>query len=384
MAVLVLAAARLAAWQDPFNDWSAQGYLQILQVDRPASGRPPVGPLNDVGQGAGAGGYTWDGPYARMLDLSISGPLGWKGFSAVLETQDYLGNPTLADMYVRWDVLGGSLRVGQTYLAFGVEDQTDYNALVGIQRGLMYGFDNYGSTQPWGLQLMDLRGMGARWDQRRTLWGPLEAIGEAGVSDFGGGEVYRAAAGVMGRAALRVHQAWFSLEAAYSGLEASARLIGPAPAFAPLGAASGAAFVPSADLAGRQILKTWGPDARLDLGPLHALGEWAQQSLGPGWTRGGSQVSLWLDLDTWLRGLGVPKGFQRAYLYAQWEQAGSSFSDGIHLGNALYESSTYGVRLPLGWRPASLKVEYLQVSSAAFGGTLPDGRIVQTQFQLEL
>ncbi len=151
----------------------------------------------------------------------------------------------------------------------------------------------------------------------------------------------------------------------------------------PLGAAEGAAFQKTADLEGSADILTWGPDLRLDAGSVHGRGEMAVQSL-QGLLRGGGQLTASLDLDGLLRRLGAPRGWTRADLYAKWEQAWSDFGDSIHLAHSLYRATTYGLGLPLGWTPLSLKLEFLDVSNDAYGGILPDGRIAQAQLQIQL
>jgi hypothetical protein len=380
LAVLALAASTLRAWQDPFDDWSAAGYAQLLEINRPADGRPPTGPLDSFDDAAN--GYTRDGLYARMVNVTLSGPMGWNGARAVLGTQVYLGNASLTDFYAQWDTSLGSFKLGQVFLPFGVEQQASFKDLPGIQRGLIYGFENYGHTEPWGLELMNQRGWGLRWDGGRAV-GPLEAVAQAGAQDFNGGYLYQNAVGGIGRLALSWRRDGFAAQAGYSALIGRGQLITPPSEFTPLGAPQGAPEQAAADLSGKAVVETWGPDAGLDAGPLHGRAELALQTLH-GLPRGGGQVTAWLDLDPLLLALGAPPSWQRAYLYAEREEASSSFGDGVHQAGALYRADTYGLRLPLGWNPLSLKLEDLQVSSDAFGGTLPDGRIYQAQLQLEL
>lgn len=383
--LLLAAAAPLRAWQDPFNDWTASGYLQVLQINRPTGGLPPYGPLAGGSPAApdqGAVGYNSDGLWYRSLALSLSGPLGWQGFSADLEMEIYHDTAFMGDLYVRWDGAFGTLRLGQSYLPFGVEQQTDKADLVGIQRSLMYGFGNFGSIQPWGLQLMNQRGFGLRWDADRSF-GPLKILTQAGAMNFGGGYLYAKAEGGIGRLALRWAGDVFGVEAGYSALLGRADFVGTPAYFTPLGAAQGAPLQAADDLSGKGGLASWGPDAHVDAGPLHAQGELALQSLD-GLLRGGGQATVWLDLDGLLAHAGAAPGWRRAYLYTKWEQAFSDFGDGVHQAGALYSATTYGLRLPTGWRPASLKVEYMQVGSDSFGDLLPDGRIVQVQLQFML
>jgi hypothetical protein len=377
---LALAASTLRAWQDPFNDWSAAGYAQLLEINRPDHGRPPTGPLDSFDDAAG--GYTRDGLYARMVNITLSGPMGWTGTRAVLGTQVYLGNASLTDLYAQWDSPLGSFKLGQVYLPFGAEQQTSTKDLPGIQRGLIYGFENYGHTEPWGLELMNQRGWGLRWDGVRSA-GPVELLAQAGAQDFSGGYLYQNAVGGVARAGLSWRRDGFGAQAAYSVLLGRGQLITPPSEFTPLGGPQGAPEQDAADLSGKAVVKTWGPDAQADAGPLHGRAELALQTLH-GLPRGGGQVTARLDLDALLFSLGAPLSWQRAYVYAEWEQAASSFGDGVHQAGALYRATTYGLRLPLGWRPLSLKLEYLQVASDAFHGPLPDGRIYQAQLQLEL
>jgi hypothetical protein len=380
LAFLALLASPLAAWQDPFDAWSASAYLQFLEINRPTGGLPPTGSLDAYGDAAD--GYTRDGLWFRNLDLSLSGPLGWPGFSAVLASHVYLSTPDLTDFYAQWAGAFGRLRMGQEYLPFGVEQQTSFKDLPGIQRSLAYGFENYGHAQPWGLQLMDQRGWGLRWDAVRAM-GPLDWTASAGLQDFSGGTLYRNALGGIGRLALDWRRGPFSAGAGYSALLARGQILTPPLEFTPLGAPQGAAEEASADISGHAFVKTWGPDVQADAGPLHGRAEMALQSLD-GLSRGGGQATVSLDLDGALARLGAPLPWRRAYVYAEWEQALSGFGDGVHRAGALYRADTYGLRLPTLWRPASLKLEYLRVGCDAFGGTLPDGDIYQAQLQFEL
>lgn len=377
---LALAASTLRAWQDPFNDWTAAGYAQLLEINRPADGRPPTGPLDSFGDAAN--GYTRDGLYARMLNIELSGPLGWNGTSAFLGTQVYQATASLTDFYAQWDGSLGTFKLGQVYLPFGEEQQTSFKDLPGIQRGLIYGFENYGHTEPWGLELMGQRGWGLRWDGGRSA-GPVELVAQAGAQDFSGGYLYQNALGGVARLGLSWRRGGFGVRAGYSALLGRGQLITPPAEFTPLGAPQNAPEQAAAGLSGKAVVKTWGPDAQADAGPLHGRAELALQTLH-GLPRGGGQVTAWLDLDALLLGLGATPSWQRAYVYAEWEQAASSFGDGVHQAGALYRASTYGLRLPLGWKPLSLKLEVLQVGSDAFGGPLPDGRMYQAQLQLEL
>ena len=91
-----------------------------------------------------------------------------------------------------------------------------------------------------------------------------------------------------------------------------------------------------------------------------------------------------LDLGQGLRALQVPASWQAARIYAKSEQASSNFGDGIHQAGALYRAQTYGLGLPTGLDWANLRLEYLDVASDSFGGSLPDGRIYQVQLQFQL
>ncbi|MGH7441107.1 MAG: hypothetical protein ACREKE_00385, partial [bacterium] len=275
----------------------------------------------------------------------------------------------------------GQWRLGNVYLPFGVEQQTTKADFIGIQRSLIYGFENYGYTQPWGLRLMNQRGWGLRWDRNRA-WGPLQGTASAAIQNFSGGS-YQNALGGVARLGLSWVQGPWLLKAGYSGLLARAALLDPPAEFTPLGASQGAAWVSSAALAGHHTVATWGPDAQAAAGPLHASAELALQSLD-GTVRGGGQVTAWLELAPGLRALHVPSDWRDARLYGKWGQASSGFSDGVHLAGALYRSTTYGLALPLGWEPADLRIEYLQVSSDDFGGVLPDGKIYQAELQFRL
>ncbi|HTB21909.1 MAG TPA: hypothetical protein VK914_04290 [bacterium] len=381
LAFLALAASPLRAGQDPFDAWSVSGYAQLLEINRPAGGLPPTGPLDDFGDAAN--GYTRDGLYFRMLNISLSGPLGWPGTRAVLGTQVNQGTASLTDVYAQKSGAFGSFRLGQVYLPFGAEQQLSSKDLPGIQRGLIYGFEDYGATQDWGLQLMNQRGWGLRWDCARPLAGPLQAILQAGAQDFGGGVLYQNALGGVGRAALDWEQGGFGAQLGYSALLARGQLLTPPSEFTPLGAPQGAPSEGATDLSGHAVVETWGPDAQADAGPLHGRAEMALQSLH-GFLRGGGQATAGLDLDAVLAGLGAPPAWQGAYLYVEWEQAFSDFGDGVHQTGALYRAQVYGLRLPLGWDALSLKLESLQVSKAASGALMPDGRIYQAQLQLEL
>jgi hypothetical protein len=378
---LALCASTARAWQDPFASWTAGGYAQFLEINRPAGGLPPAGNLdawNDA-----AGGYTRDGLGFRIADVRLSGPLGFPGFSAAMESQAYLGTASLTDCYTQWDTVTGRWRLGQVYLPFGLDLQTSYRDLCGVQRDLVYGFENYGHVQPWGLQLMNQRGMGLRWDGTRPLAGPLSVFAGGGAQLFNGGDLYLNAAGGIARLGARWQAGDCAVQAAFSALEARATLQ-PIPSdFVPLGAPEGAAFQPTALDGGKARILSWGPDALADCGPLHGRAELALQSLH-GLLRGGGEATARLDLDWLLRRLGAHTGWTRAYVYAKWDQAWTRFGDGVHAPDSLYRTAAYGLRLPLGWPPASLKLESLNVGNDAYGSSLPDGRITQAQLQVEL
>ena len=379
LAALLLAAAPLRAWQDPFGQWTAGAYLQVLEINRPAGGLPPTGSLDAWGDAAG--GYTWDGLHGRALDIRLTGPLGFDGFSAALETSTDFNATALADCFAQWDSPAGTLRLGQEYLPFGAEEQVSKKDLVTIQRGLAWGFENYGHVQPWGLQLASQRGWGLRWDGDAAADG-FRVRGQAGAFEFGSGDCLNVLGG-GGRVELAWSAGWAGASAGWSTLLGRAHLETPPAQFVPLGAPQGAEPVQGAGFGGPAPLLAWGPDARLDLGPLHGSAEIALESLDHG-MRGGGQATAWLDCDGALRALGAGPGWSALGLYARWEQASSSFADGVHRAGSLFRAATLGVRLPLGWAPASLKVERLRVSDDDFGGILPDGDITQAQLQLVL
>ncbi len=377
--VWVLPAA-LRAWTDPFAQWTADGYTQVLQIDRPSNGRPPYGPVDAYGIAPMAAGYIWDGLQFRDLNVSLQGPLGWDGWSAVAEAQVYLSQASIDDFYVRYDGAWGAFRFGNVFLPFGQEQQTDKADLIGVQRSLLYGFENYGAARPWGLQLLNQRGLGLRWDGARSL-GPLTATAAASLQDFAGGQLYQGALGGVGRIGLGWSRGSWMASLGLSGAAARVALEQPY-AFAPLGAPQGAAFVSPPVFQGKHAMETWGGDLSLGAGPLHAAGEWDGQELDGFW-RGGGEATVWLDLGPWLAAWRAPRGWRRARIYGRWEQVVSGFNDGVLLGGALYRDATVGLDLPTGWSHASVRLEYLCLYSPSFG-VLPDGRIAQAEFQVKL
>jgi hypothetical protein len=361
-------AASLQAWQDPFDSWSANGYAQGLLIARPQDGQAPAGRLDS--QGDNATGWCQDGLALRHLELSLSGPLGWQDWSATAAVFTDLNAVGFTDLFLQWQQDGLKLRAGQLRLPFGDEEQASAKDMVAIQRGLCWGFSNYGSLGPWGLSCLAERGWGLRLDQALDL-GSAHASLQAGGFDAGGGDYN---AGIVGLA--RAQAAWqqgaFSAQAGASGSLGRSTLAVPSYGYAPLGAQSPNAspWVAASGLGGHGLVETGGADARLGLGPLQGQAEGLLQSLA-GHERGGLAFTAWLDLPSWEAPSLRP--------YARLEQAFTSFADGVHQPNSLYRLATLGLRLPLPWA-LELKLEGLQFLDddfTDFGG----GRIYQAQLQ---
>jgi hypothetical protein len=361
--------AGLAAWQDPFGAWSAYGYAQALGLGRPADGQAPGGRLDD--QGDGASGWYQDGLMLRRLEVGLAGPLGWQGWSAVAAVYTDLNAVGFTDLYAQWSRAGLKIRAGQVRLPFGDEEQTSSRDLVPIQRGLGWGFSNYGSLDAWGLGCLAERGWGLRLDQGLDLGGGAHLSLQAGGFDAGAGDANPGICGVA-RAQASWGQGAFQAQAGASGSLGRNTLNMPPYSYAPLGAAQPGSvpWVADGRLGGGATVQTGGLDARLGLGPLQGQAEGVLQSL-QGHGRGGLATTAWLDLPSWEA--------QSLRPYGRLEQAWTSFADGVHRPGSLYRLATLGLRLPL---PGSLEIkleglQFLDDDFAAFGG----GRIYQAQLQ---
>jgi hypothetical protein len=368
------------AWSDPFNAWNASGYLELLQIDRPSGGLPPTGFLDDQSQAAD--GYTRDGVWGRSLDVRLSGPLGYPGWSAALESATNFDTTTVADAFVRVQGAWGAWTLGQCYLPFGAEQQVSKADLVTIQRSLVYGFENYGHLQPWGLELVNQRGIGLRWDDFWGLPGGAILSAQAGTFGFSGGE-YLNAEGGLGRLNAEWGRGVFRVQAAWSLLGARAGWALQDGAYAPLGAAQDAPFIVAAAPTGKGLMRAWGPDASMQFGVLHVHAEWAAESLEGG-LRGGGQWTAFAAPAQWLSGQGLAKAWSDWRPYVRFDQAFTSFADGMHAPNAPIKAQVLGLQMPTGWDAANLKWEYVLLRCDASGGVIPDGRIFQVQAQIRM
>lgn len=371
--ILVLCglAAPAAAWQDRFGQWQASGDLQLIQVDRPGQALAPSGPLNSFG--APATGMFQDGLWASLVEAHVGGPLGWDGFSAVLNPKTDLNAAGFGDLYVQWDTpWQWRLRAGQERLPLGWEQQLGAIRLVGIQRSLLYGFANYGHVGAWGLGLLNERAWGLRGD-RSWSWSQGGLDLQAGGFD-GGGADFTAAVFGQARLALRQTLGPLALQLAGDGLYGRASLLGEASAYIPLGQTDPAQPPQAGDsVGGKGALSLAGVDGGLDLGPLHLRAEAMLARLAV-WRRGGAMATAWLDLPGWQA--------RKPALYAKDEQAFTSRPDGVHRPDSLYRAVTVGLSAPAAWG-ASLKLEAVDLRDDDFQ-PFAGGRIYQAEWQWEL
>ena len=85
LSAFCMSGQALQAWEDPFGQWKASAYLQVLQMDRPSGGMALSGFLDN--QGDASSGYNQDGLFVRKLETKLWGPLGWEGWEATLGIQ---------------------------------------------------------------------------------------------------------------------------------------------------------------------------------------------------------------------------------------------------------------------------------------------------------
>ena len=372
IAGLALAApACLPAWTDAFDQWQAAGYAQLLQIDRPGHSLAPAGALDSNGDPAT--GLFEDGLWGRKVELKVSGPLGWQGFSAVLASQTDLNSASLADAYVQWqDDAWGQWRLGQVRLPLGWEQQLSGARLLGIQRALIWGFGDDGHLGNWGLGLAAERGWGLRWDRALT-WAGGGLDQSVGAFSANGGDFKGELLGAA-RSALRQGVGAAAFHAGLSGLAGRASVLTTPASYAPLGLNDLSQAWQAGDTVGGKGLVALGVvDAGVDWGPLHGEGELAWEDL-VGKLQGGGHVSAWLDLPAWEA--------RKPTLYGRLEQAETQWADGVHRAGSLYRAATVGVSAPL---PGgfSLKLEGQQLwddDLPAFAG----GRIIQAQLQWDL
>lgn len=363
-----LAPRTLPAWQDRFDQWQAAALVQVLQIDRP-EGLAPGGPLDDAGDPAT--GMTQDGLWCRKVEVKVSGPLGWDGFSAVLGSQTDLNSVSLSDAYAQWTPAAWTLRLGQERLPMGWEQQLGSGDLVGIQRALIFGFSNDGHLGPWGLGLMNERGWGLRGDTRWD-WAGGRAGLQAGAFDTAGNNFQAA---VIGVARLEARQAWgpLGLEVGATGLAGRASLKTAPERYVALGQPDVSQPWEAGDtVGGKGSLTLWAADAGADWRRLHARAELAWQTLD-GWRGGGGHATAWLDLPGW------PAPDAAPALYGRLEQAVTERPDGVHRPASLYRAATLGLSVPLAHR-VSVKLEAQRLSDddfPAFAG----GQIYQAQLQ---
>jgi hypothetical protein len=366
----LLLAAPLAAWQDRFDQWQASGDLKVMQVDRPGEALAPSGPLNSLG--APASGYFQDGLWASLVEAHVSGPLGWDGFSVMLNPKTDLNAASFGDLYVQWDTpWQWRLRAGQERLPLGWEQQLGAVHLVTIQRGLLFGFANYGHVGPWGLGLLNERAWGLRAD-RTWAWAGGGMDVQAGGFD-GGGADFNAAVFGQARLALRQDIGPLSLQAGVDGLYGRASLLGAANTYIPLGQADPAQPPQAGDaVGGKGAFSLDGLDAGLDMGPLHLRAEAMLERLTV-WRRGGVETTAWLDFPGWQA--------RKPALYARDEQAFTSRPDGVHRPDSLYRAQTLGLSSPVAWG-CSLKLEAVNFEDDDFQ-PFAGGRIYQAELLCE-
>ena len=359
-------ASPLAAWQDRFDQWQASGDLKVTQVYRPSQALAPSGPLNSLG--APASGYFQDGLWASLVEAHVSGPLGWDGFSAMLNPKTDLNAAGFGDLYVQWDTpWQWRLRAGQERLPLGWEQQLGAVHLVTIQRSLLFGFANYGHVGLWGLGLLNERAWGLRGD-RSWAWTNCGLDFQGGGFD-GGGADFNAAVFGQGRLALRQDFGPLRLQVAADGLYGRASLLSAANFYVPLGQTDPAQPLQAGDAAGgKGALSLEGLDAGLDAAWLHVRAEAMLEKLA-GWQRGGVEATAWLDLPGWQA--------RKPALYARDEQAFTSRPDGVHRPESFYRAQTLGLSSPVAWG-SSLKLEAVNVEDDDFQ-PFAGGRIYQAE-----
>jgi hypothetical protein len=355
-----------------FDPWQAYAYIQSIGLTRP-QGLLPAGALDD--QGHQAAGLDHDGLFVQKMEARLWGPLGPEGWAMTLGTQTDLVSGGITDAYAQWSSASGAWRVqaGQERLPFGAEEQTSSARLLEVQRGLAYGFANYGHSAAWGLGILAERGDGLRVDLKEAPADWLSLALQSGVFLAGGNGFNPGPAAAL-RASIKLgSQAW-GLELGASGHASRATLILPSETYLPLGAQPGSPWETAAGSGAKANILTWGQDARLDLGALHLSGEAAFQSLD-GLTRGGGKLSAACD---------VPLLPGRPFsVYGSADQASANFGDGVHRPGSLYRLRTLGFFSPLPWG-SGLKLEALQFSGDDFPGVFPGGQIYQAQWQIEL
>lgn len=366
---LVLAPALLPAWTDAFDQWQVAGYAQVLQIVRPDHSLAPAGALDSNGDAAT--GFTQDGLWGQAVEVKISGPLGWPGWSAVMASHSDFNVASLADTYLQWNGAWGLWRAGQLDLPIGWEQQRSGARLVGIQRALIWGFGNDGQLGPWGLALVNQRGWGLRWD-RVLAWDGGAMDQSAGIFSANGGD-YKGELMGTARSALRQRMGPLGLGLGLSGMVGRASVL-TSYDYAPLGLNdSTGPWQAGETVGGKGVVALGVVDAGVDGGPLHARLELAWEDL-VGRLRSGGEGTVWLDLPGWQR--------RRPALYGRVEQAVTQWADGVHRVGSLVRAATVGVSAPLPWG-LSLKVEAQQLwddDLPAFAG----GRIVQAQLQWDL
>jgi hypothetical protein len=367
--LLLALGARLAAWQDPFQQWKASGYAQVWALGRPETGLPRAGALDDSGHEAS--GWRLDGLFVRNLELKLAGPLGWDGWSARLSSSTDLQQYGVADAAVEWAPLDSlKLQAGQMRLPFGQELQLSSASLPAFQRSLILGYPNYGHVNGWGLGLLNERGLGLRADWSPWANAPLRPVLQAGAFMAKGQGWYRLNGG-GGRGALRWELGALGGEAGASLFVAHGQFAWQAASYQPLGVdpMPSSAWTKVEDL-GRGTVLTWGEDAALALGPLHAQAEFAWQSAADR-MRGGGEGTLWMELPV---GMGTR-------VYVRREGASSGWGDGVHRVDGWYRSEAYGVHLGL---PAGQSLDFARTE---FGGddvaTGFPGQLWLAQWQLD-
>jgi hypothetical protein len=355
-----------------FDPWQAYAYLQAIALDRP-QGLPPAGDLDDNSHQST--GLNHEGLFVQKLEAKLWGPLGPQGWSATLGTQTDLVSTGITDAYAEWvsPTKRWSLKAGQERLPFGAEEQRSSARLLGIQRGLPYGFANYGHVNSWGLGVLAERGDGLRLDFSQKAAPGLGITLQSGAFSAGGNS-FNPGPCASARAAIEVGALPWALELGASAEAGRDNLEVASTRYLPLGALPGGALDQGAGDGAKATVKTWGQDARLDLGPLHLGAEAAFQSLDA-LTRDGGKLSVACDLPL---GLGRP-----FYVYGCEEQAASNFGDGVHRPGSLYRARTLGLFSPLPLN-SGLKLESLQVSGDDFPSSFLDGQIFQAQWQIEL
>jgi hypothetical protein len=208
-----------------------------------------------------------------------------------------------------------------------------------------------------------------------NAWGQARPYGFVfqGGAFQAGGFGFSPGAAAVARSAARWEMGYLRVELGYSGFFGISNLMISGTAYSPLGANDTNQTETGAGLGGKSNVATWGPDASMDFGGLHARFELARQSLAS-LTRGGASFTLWCDLPGWEKRL--------PSFYTKDEQAWSNFGDGLHRIDGLLRAETVGFYspLPLG---ASLKLESLLLFSDDSPGAFPSDQIYQSQLQME-